>query len=276
MDLWAELLHALQLDPVPAFACALSRPRRCAVDIPQAGAGICAALRPGGGRGERWRPVLDTVESGPAGPAVHRRGGQLVAARHGPDRTEHVKTTIVRVDRTRRVMEYPAQRGHVRAARRGFRRVFGLTGAEQLPPYIEAIRRYPDRIEPGALAAVTREHLRRRAPGNRSSGWRCRSARPSSGCRTPTWRCSTSGPSPPCASAARRRTGGRFRLASRRHVPRRGPCGRAMTAVAEGAKGSPVQDGAGRPGRAVDVDDALADMADAWQRGLDLIETAVG
>ena len=25
-DLWAELLHALQLDPVPAFACALSTP----------------------------------------------------------------------------------------------------------------------------------------------------------------------------------------------------------------------------------------------------------
>ncbi len=284
MDLWAELLHALQLDPVPAFACALSADHdgvqwtflKPAPEDLRRLYGLEVAEE------NVWRPVLDTVESGPARGllfTVEVDSWWLPDTAGTAYRTEHVKTTIVptRVDRTRREMEYLHNAGMYELHGEDFDGVFGLTGAEHLPPYIEAIRRHPDRIEPGALATVTREHLRRRAPGNPVERLAV-SVREAVDWLPNTdmtvfhkW-----------SFATLRQCGATAELGAdfARHLdgtfPGAAGAAEPLTAVAEGAKAVQFKMARAARGRAVDVDDALADMADAWQRGLDLIETAVG
>ena len=85
-----------------------------------------------------------------------------------------MKTAILpsRVDRGRRLMWYIHNGGLHELGGEDFDGVFGLSeGAEiVLPPYTEQITRHPDRMESGALARVTRDHLARRAREIPSSG----------------------------------------------------------------------------------------------------------
>ena len=283
-DLWAELLHALRLDPVPAFACALSADHdglqwtflKPAPEDLRRLYGLEVAEE------NVWRPVLDTVESGPARGllfTVEVDSWWLPDTAGTAYRTEHVKTTIVptRVDRAQRVMEYLHNAGMYRLDGQDFDGVFGLSGTEQLPPYIEAIRRHPERIEPDALATVARDHLRRRAPGNPVDRLAV-SVREAIEWLPTTdmsvfhkWSFATlrqCGATAELASDVAKHLDGTFPGAAGASEP--------LTAVAEGAKAVQFKMARAARGRAVDVDDALADMADAWQRGLDLIETAVG
>jgi len=199
VDLWIETLHALGLDPVPTFASALSADhdglqwsfmKQQPEDLRRLyGLEVAEEVV--------WLPLLDTIESGPSRGVLHTievDSWWLPDTAGTAYRAEHVKTSIVptRVDRHSRVMWYVHGRGLHELRADDFDGLFGLReGAELvLPPYTEQISRHPDRVEPGALAHITRAHLGRRAKGNpverlaagvqRACGWLPRCGRPRS------------------------------------------------------------------------------------------------
>ena len=173
VDLWVELLHALDLDPRPASACALGADflddqwtflkhppedlrRLYGVEV---------------GELTVWRPVLDHVEE-------HLGRGRLLTVEVDawwlPDtagvayRTVHDKTTVVpaQVDRAARRMTYFHNAGLFTLEGEDFDGVF----AEQLlAPYVEVVRtdrlRRDDDLLDDARALVG-EHLARRPSGN--------------------------------------------------------------------------------------------------------------
>ena len=174
-DLWAELLHALRLDPVPAFACALSADHdglqwtflKPAPEDLRRLYGLEVAEE------NVWRPVLDTVESGPARGllfTVEVDSWWLPDTAGTAYRTEHVKTTItpVQVDRHARELRYLHNAGMFMLSGTDFDGIFGLAAesAQSLPPYIEVIRYFPHRAQPNALRDIVRGHLARRPSGN--------------------------------------------------------------------------------------------------------------
>jgi hypothetical protein len=175
LDLLIEVLHALGLDPVPAFACLLATDHdgfnwSFAKQQPE---DLRRLYGLEVGEENSWLPILEMVESGPARGVLHT---VEVDSWWLPDtagtayRNEHVKTTITptRVDREGKLMWYLHNAGLYELAGDDFDGVFGLRpDAElKLPPYIEVIRHYPDRAKPNALDTVVHEQLSRRASGN--------------------------------------------------------------------------------------------------------------
>lgn len=175
LDLWIETLHALGLDPVPALACALSADHDGLqwTFLKQEPEDLRRLYGLEVSEEAVWLPLLETVESGPVRGILHTLE---VDSWWLPDtagtayRADHVKTTIVpvRVDRSIRLMWYLHNAGMYELAGEDFDGVFGLADGARivLPPYVERISRHPDRIQPGALGTIAREHLARRAVGN--------------------------------------------------------------------------------------------------------------
>ncbi|WP_167105460.1 DUF1839 family protein [Mycobacterium sp. DL592] len=285
-DLWIELLHALGLDPVPSFASALSadhdgmhwsflKPlpedlrRLYGLEVTEENV---------------WMPVLETVESGPPRGVLHT---VEVDSWWLPDtagtsyRTEHVKTTIVptRVDRDRKLMWYLHNAGLYELRNDDFDGVFGETdpSATVLLPYIEAIRRFPDRREDDALLRITTEHLSRRPDGNpverladglgRAAEWLPSAGMP----RFHRW-----------AFANLRQCGATAELAADFAVhldgvrPGTAHAEGHFRAVASGAKSVQFKMARLANGRSVDVGAGLAEMARDWQTAMDSLAAAVG
>ncbi len=284
-DLWIELLHGLGLDPVPSFASALSADhdgmhwsflKPLPEDIRRL-YGLEVAEE------NVWMPVLDTVESGPERGVLHT---VEVDSWWLPDtagtayRADHVKTTIVptRVDRDRKLMWYLHNAGLYELRDDDFDGVFGLTAGAStaLLPYIEQIRSYPDRREPGALQRITGEHLSRRPDGNpvqrladglrQAAEWLPHDGMP----RFHRW-----------AFATLRQCGATAELAADFVVhldqlyPGAAAAEVAFRSVASGAKSVQFKMARLATGRTVDVEAKLAHMADQWNTGMTTLAAAV-
>lgn len=178
-DLWIEILHCLDLDPVPSFASLLSADHdglqwdfvKPAPENLRRLYGLEVAEE------NIWLPVLDMVESGPDRGLLHT---VEVDSWWLPDtagtayRNDHVKTTIVptRVDRQNRLMWYLHNAGLFELSGDDFDGVFNLGDQHQvvLPPYVEQIRRFPERIERDVLTRIVTEHVMRRPTETPSTG----------------------------------------------------------------------------------------------------------
>lgn len=285
-DLWIELLNSLGLDPVPAFACLLSADHdglqwdfiKQPPELLRRLYGLEVAEE------NLWLPVLEMVESGPGRGLLHT---VEVDSWWLPDtagtayRTQHVKTTIVptRVDREQRIMWYLHNAGHFELTEDDFDGVFGASNHTEaiLPPYVEQIRRYPERIETDAFMAVVREQLARRPLGNpvdrlatgvaRATKWL-----PETGMATfHLW-----------AFATLRQCGATAELTAdlATHLEPvfsgAGDAREHFLDLASGAKSVQFKMARATSGRAVDVGPALAAMAVSWQTGMDIVARAVG
>lgn len=284
-DLWIEMLHSLDLDPVPAFACLLSADHDGLqwdfVKQPPEDLRRLYGLEVT--EENVWLPVLDMVESGPGRGVLHT---VEVDSWWLPDtagtayRNQHVKTTIVptRVDRQQRVMWYLHNAGLFTLAEEDFDGVFGLVNHDDaiLTPYVEQVRRYPDRIESEALARIVREHVARRPVGNpidrlsagvlRATDWL-----PNAGMGVfHQW-----------AFATLRQCGATAELTGDlvRHLDTEfvgaGEAREPFRDVAAGAKSVQFKMARAASGRKVDVAPALTAMAASWQTGMDIVARAV-
>lgn len=175
LDLWIEVLNALDHDPLPALASLLAADhdgfnwsfakqqpedlrRLYGLEVSEENA---------------WLSILELVESGSARGVLHT---VEVDSWWLPDtagtayRSDHVKTTITptKIDTSQRVLWYVHNAGLYELSGDDFDGVFGLRSDSKLtlPPYIEVIRHHPDRAVPDALETVVREQFSRRALGN--------------------------------------------------------------------------------------------------------------
>ena len=286
LDLWIEVLNCLGLDPVPTFAALLSADhdglswtfgkqqpedlrRLYGIEVDEENS---------------WLPVLELIETGPPRGVLHTvevDSWWLADTAGTAYRTEHVKTTItpVRIDPANRRLWYLHNAGLFELGGDDFDGVFGLTAesALPLPPYIEVIRNFPDRAQPGALASIVREHLSRRPDGNPIDRL--------AACvdHAATWL--------PDASMER------FHLWAFASLRQCGACAELLADLAEhldndfpgaAAAAAPLHEVAANAkslqfkmsrvasGRKADVSPVLTTMAGNWQLALDVIADAVG
>lgn len=284
-DLWIEVLHLLGCDPVPSFACALSADH----DGTQ-----WTFLKPHPEDIRRlygleiaedtvWRPVLDTVEAG------SRRGVIYTVEVDGwwlPDtagtsyRTTHEKTTIVpvRVDRPSRTMVYVHNAGLFSLNGDDFDGVFGLRedSMSVLLPYMEQVRYRPHLVTDDALAAITRDHVARRADGNPVQ-------RLADGVREALEWLPHEGMDAfhPWAFAVLRQCGATAELAADFAAeidgifPGAGLAAAPFRNVAEQAKSVQFKMARAASGRRVDVEPPLQSMIESWQLAMESIVAAV-
>jgi hypothetical protein len=286
VDLWIETLHALGHDPVPSFAAAFSADHDgeqwTFLKMEQSDLRALYGLEVT--EDTLWRPILETVESGPARNLLHtvEVDSWWLPDTAGTDyRSGHVKTTIVpaRVDRDARSMTYFHNAGLFELSGDDFVGVFGL--AEQpdgyLPPYVEQIRFFPERVQTDAVMAVVREHVARRASGDPMARmfdsikdavtWL-----PERGLETfHQW-----------AFATLRQCGASAELAADLSTflgagpaPAAGAAAEPFLQVAEGAKAIQFKLARAARGRKVDVEAAMATMSGSWSKALDIIAGAV-
>jgi hypothetical protein len=284
-DLGIELLHALGLDPVPAFACTLSADhdgvqwsflKQPPEDLRRL-YGLEIAEE------NVWQPVLETIESGPSRGILHT---VEVDSWWLPDtagtayRSEHVKTTILptRVDREARLMWYLHNAGLYELRDEDFDGVFGQipTSAVVLPPYIEQIRLYPGRVEQGALETIAREHASRLPQGNPID-------RLADGVRTATKWLPDAGMEKfhLWAFATLRQCGATAELTGDlvvcvdSELPGAAEAAVHFRTVATGAKSVQFKMARVARGRTTDVEPTLREMASSWQSGRDILVAAL-
>lgn len=285
LDLWIEVLHGLGYDPVPAFACTLSADhdglqwsfvKPLPEDLRRL-YGLEVAEE------NVWMPLLETMESGPARNILHTvevDSWWLPDTSGSAYRTEHVKTTIVptRIDRRGASMRYIHNAGLHELSGDDFAGVFGLTDASPLglPPYVEQVRWFPDRVEDGAVVAIAREHLARRPRSNpvdrliiglrKAAEWL-----PAAGMAAfHRWAFATLRQ---CGAGAELAADFAVRLDA--HCPGAAEATPDLRHVAAMAKSVQFKMARLANGRRVDVDGALHEMAWGWQRGLDRLAAAV-
>jgi hypothetical protein len=286
VDLWIETLHALGHDPVASFAAALSTDHDgeqwTFLKMEQSDLRDLYGLEVT--EDTLWRPILESIESGPARGLLHtvEVDSWWLPDTAGTDyRTGHVKTTIVpaRVDRDAQTMVYFHNAGLFELHGEDFVGIFGLAGQPDglLPPYVEQIRSFPDRVQPDAVLAVVREHISRRAPGDPMARFAdsiqdAVTWLPERGLETfHHW-----------AFATLRQCGASAELASdlATHLGS-GPAPAAAAAtepfllVAQGAKAIQFKLARAARGKKVDVEAAMADMSASWSKALDIIADAV-
>ncbi|SIR63365.1 DUF1839 family protein [Williamsia sterculiae] len=175
VDVWIETLNLLGLDPVPSFAGALAADHDgqqwTFIKPDPADLRVLYGLEVA--EDALWRPVLETVQSGPARNMLHtvEVDSWWLPDTAGTDyRSGHVKTTIVplRVDSDAQTMTYLHNSGMYRLEGDDFVGIFGLNNppAEVLPPYVEQIRWFPERARPELVVDAVRGHLARRPAAN--------------------------------------------------------------------------------------------------------------
>ncbi|MCX6467815.1 MAG: DUF1839 family protein [Corynebacteriales bacterium] len=287
VDLWVETLHLLGHDPVPSlisvFAADHDGGQWTFIKPEQNDLRVLYGIEVT--EEALWRPVLDTVESGPARGLMHtvEVDSWWLPDTAGSDyRSGHVKTTIVplSVDRAAREMVYLHNAGAHRLAGEDFDGVFGLGSGvhPELPPYTEQIRRTVTAAAPERALELVRAHLDRRAPGNPvdrladsvrdAVAWL-----PDAGLETfHRW-----------AFATLRQCGSTAELAADVVVwlESQGATGAAAARepfleVASGAKSVQFRMARAARGRAVDPSETLAAMATAWDAALHIVDTSVG
>lgn len=285
LDLWIEILHALGLDPVPAFACMLSADHDGVQwsFVKQAPEDLRRLYGLEVAEDTVWLPLLETLESARVRGLLHTvevDSWWLPETAGTAYHSDHVKTTIcpTMVDRERRVMWYFHNTGLHELSGGDFDGVLGLSreSAIVLPPYVEQIRHHAERAEPGALALITREHLSRRPDTNPIEGlasavhaameWL-----PDAGAQTfHQW-----------AFANLRQCGATCELAADFAAMLDGTFPGAaqaegyLRAVASNSKSVQFKMARAATGRKVDVECTLAQMAESWQTGMDFIASAV-
>lgn len=286
LDLWIETLHALGLDPVPAFACALSADHDGLqwTFLKQQPEDLRRLYGLEVTEDTVWMPLLETVETGPSRGVLHTvevDSWWLPDTAGNAYRSEHVKTAILpsRIDRELRLMWYIHNGGLHELSGDDFNGVFGLCeGAEiVLPPYTEQITRHRDRIETGALARITRDHLTRRAKGNPverlaagvndAMEWL-----PNAGLQVfHAWAFATLRQ---CGATAE--VAADFAVCVDEVFTGAAEAESHFRAVASGAKSAQFKMARAASGRKVDVDGVLAAMAASWQSGMDVVASAAG
>ena len=286
VDLWIETLHALGHDPVASFAAALSADHDgeqwTFLKMEQSDLRVLYGLEVT--EDTVWRPILDTVESGPARNLLHtvEVDSWWLPDTAGTDyRSSHVKTTILpaRVDRDAQSMVYFHNAGLFELDGDDFVGIFGLGDQPEglLPPYVEQIRYFPGRVQPDAVLTVVREHLSRRASGDPMARL-ADSIRdavtwlPERGLETfHQW-----------AFATLRQCGASAELAAdlatllgSGSAPAAAAAAEPFLQVAQGAKAVQFKLARAARGRKVDVDAAMAEMSESWAKALDLVSDAV-
>lgn len=179
VDLWIELLHSLGADPVPALAFVLSADcdGRQWDFVKMQSEDLRTLYGIDVGEMNVWRPVLAHVREGLSDGVlltVEVDGFWLPDTAGTSYRNQHTKTTIVpnSVDEAEKVLGYFHNRGYFELSGADFDGVFNLAPEpheEVLLPYIEQIRLGRNTIADGVGErdlAVARAHLSRRAPGN--------------------------------------------------------------------------------------------------------------
>ena len=179
VDLWIELLHSLGADPIPALAFVLSadcdgRQWDFVKMQPE-------DLRTLYGIEVRemnvWRSVIEHVREGLSDGVmltVEVDGFYLPDTAGTSYRNQHTKTTIVPnlLDETEKVLGYFHNRGYFELTGADFDGIFNLAPAphpEVLLPYVEQIRLRRIVVADGVRGrdlAVARAHIARRADGN--------------------------------------------------------------------------------------------------------------
>ncbi|MDH6242414.1 DUF1839 family protein [Mycobacterium sp. OTB74] len=284
LDLWIETLHALGLDPVPAFACALSADHDALqwTFLKQQPEDLRRLYGLEVAEDVVWMPLLETIESGPSRGVLHT---VEVDSWWLPDtagtayHADHVKTSIVptEVDRELRRMWYIHGAGLHELSGDDFDGVFGLSEGTEivLPPYTEQITSHPGRIETGALVSITREHLARRAEGNpverlaagvdKATEWL-----PSAGIEVfHAWAFATLRQ---CGATAE--VAADFAACLDTECAGAGGAAEHFLAVSSGAKAVQFKMARVANGRKVDVRPVLDEMADSWQTAMDVISSA--
>jgi hypothetical protein len=285
LDLWIEILHALDLDPVPAFACTLSADHDGVqwTFVKQAPEDLRRLYGLEVAEDTVWLPLLESLESAPRRGLLHTvevDSWWLPETAGTAYRADHVKTTIcpTRVDRDRRIMWYFHNTGLHELRGEDFDGVLGLSKESVivLPPYVEQIRRHADRAEPGALAVIAREHLSRRPDRNpiEQLASAVRAAMewlPDAGMQVfHQW-----------AFANLRQGGATCELAADFAVtldetfPGAAKAEEHLRAVASNSKSVQFKMARAVTGRKVDVEGTLAHMAESWRTGMDVIASAV-
>jgi hypothetical protein len=286
VDLWVEVLHMLGHDPVPSLVSTLSADHDGEqwTFLKPEQADLRALYGLEVTEETLWRPVLDTVESGPARGLLHtvEVDSWWLPDTAGSDyRSGHVKTTIVplSVDRAGRTMTYLHNAGAHRLAGEDFDGVFGLgdDGPNPLPPYTEQIRRVTGPAPAERVLDLAAAHIARRADGNPID----RLA--TSVLSASTW-LSDAGLDTfhRWAFATLRQCGSTAELAADLvvHLDAVGAAGAAgarepLLEVASGAKSVQFRMARAARGRAVDPSETLTAMATAWQDALDTVATAL-
>lgn len=286
LDLWIEILHALDLDPVPALACTLSADHDGAQwsFVKQAPEDLRRLYGLEVAEDTVWLPLLETLEAAPSRGVLHTvevDSWWLPETAGTAYHADHVKTTIAptRVDRQNRLMWYFHNTGLHELSGADFDGVLGLgdESAIILPPYVEQVRHYPDRAEDGALAQVTRDHLARRPEGNPVD-------RLASGVRAAMdWLPRMGmGYFHQWAFANLRQCGATAELAADFAVcvndtfPGAAQAEKHLRVVASDAKSVQFKMARATSGRKVDVEGTLAEMAESWQTGMDIIASSAG
>ncbi len=288
LDLWIELLHVLGDDPVPSFACALStgfdgdvwtfvKPTQ--EDLRDLfGLEITEEIM--------WRPVLETVESGPSRGVLHTvevDSWWLPDTEASDYRTSHTKSTIVplRVDRQARAMTYVHNAGVFELSGDDFDGVFCLPPQSDwvLLPYVEQIRRVRPAaaVDPAVVARIARAHLDRRPVDNpvaRLAAGVQDAARWLGGAGMETFHL--------WAFATLRQCGATGEVAAdfseylaAHGFSAAGAAAEPLRRVAADAKAVQFKMARAAHGRAVDVSDLLGRTADDWARALTVLDGAV-
>lgn len=284
LDLWIELLHALGHDPVPAFACALSADHDGAQwsFLKPAPEDLRSLYGLEVTEETLWRPVLDTVLSGPQRGLLHtvEVDSWWLPDTAGTDyRTGHVKTTIVpvAVDAAAATMTYVHNAGVFELSGDDFAGIFAVP---ELPPYVEQIRRVgtdpSPSIDPAAVAAAARGHLDRRAPGNPA-------ARLADSVRSATgWLADAGMETFHLWSFATLRQFGATAEVAADLSDRLAAGGYAVGAAADDlrtaastAKTVQFKMARAARGRSVALDELLDTLTESWQRGVDAVDAAV-
>lgn len=179
VDLWLELLHSLGADPVPALAFVLSADcdGRQWDFVKMQSEDLRTLYGIDVGEMNVWRPVLahvlDAIDDGVL-LTVEVDGFWLPDTAGTSYRNQHTKTTIVpnSVDTGEKVLGYFHNRGYFELSGADFDGVFNLAPAPHegvLLPYVEQIRLVRSTIG-GGLGdrdlAVARAHFARRPTGN--------------------------------------------------------------------------------------------------------------
>ncbi|MGC0362810.1 hypothetical protein ABH922_000794 [Rhodococcus sp. 27YEA15] len=288
MDLWIEVLHSLDLDPVPGLVCAFASRfdgkqwtflKYKAEDI-FALYGIDVAEM------NVWRAPLvhveDNLEVGMLS-TVEVDGFWLPDTLGAGYHETRSKTTIVpnRVDRGARELEYFHNSGYHLLRGDDFAGVFDLDRASlpQFVPYVEQIRLAPTpAINVGNVAEVARRNIAVRAPGNpvRDLGHRV--------IEDLEWvRSAGMGAFHLWSFGLLRQCGATAELAAdaSEYLDTAGFPGTAgaaagFRAVAAGAKSVQFQMARAARGRSVNPREQLDEMARSWEESMDVVSEIIG
>jgi hypothetical protein len=290
VDLWIELLHSLGADPVPALAFVLSADcdGRQWDFVKMQSEDLRNLYGIDVGEMNVWRTVLEHVREGLSDGVlvtVEVDGFWLPDTAGTSYRNQHTKTTIVpnSVDETEKVLGYFHNRGYFELSGADFDGVFNLAPmphAEVLLPYVEQIRLGRNFIADGVGDRdldVARAHLARRPTDNPVEKLAKRIV-------DDIALVQTSGPDAfhLWSFGLLRQCGATAELAAdlvgyldARGVPGVAEAVPHFLQVAQGAKAVQFRMARAARGRAVVLDEPLADMATNWATAMDIVAKAL-